>query len=241
MADHAWDFSTDNLSDTTLADLGKASTKWDLTRINSAGLGTLIFNGVAYSAGTFNGVNQRWVTSSVVSNLLCCPCIIECLVMRYATPAASEVIFCQRHTDLVVAGEWANWTYDASVTPKVPSIKAYYGDPIASTALARTSDITKNIGYHVCVGIGSDKKLFLAYNGTVFISTAIPDFLSLERYFSVGGLYDGSQFNAKGAVSKLNTHVGLNMTAAQLAAAAQQRYADYIAGNVTDFKLWRGL
>lgn len=232
MADHAWDFDAAYLSGTTLADLGSNATKWNLTRRNSAGLGTLIFNGVTYPCGTFDGVNQSWQTAAPVASLASAPFIMECFIIKNTSTGVHFAI-AQRND---------------STYPIIQVSGSYneIGTFIKSSAITTESSayMTTNIAttYLVHCGIGIDKKAFTVLDDNILIANdAIPSFFTTVNAFSIGAWANTTRYFFNGKIGRVSIHKNLTQTAAELAAASQQRYADYIAGNVVEWKKWEGL
>jgi hypothetical protein len=233
LADHAWDIAAANLSGTTLADLGNNETKWNLTRINNAGFGTLVFNGVTYPCGTFDGVNQSWQTVLAVASLASSPFIWECLFVE-DNAIGTQPVLCQRTgNDYIVQIFNSNLLASAHVHRGTAYTSSSAG-PIATS----TTDT-----YLVQAGLGTDRKAFITVNGSSLVAVdAIPGFFSNAVKIAVGTEADSAGASRfKGKIGQISIHQNLFGSSTELAAISQQRYADYMAGRVTDFKTWVGL
>ena len=57
----------------------------------------------------------------------------------------------------------------------------------------------------------------------------------------MGGWSADTVYFFNGSLGRLNIHKSIVGTAADLVAKAQQRYTDYITGNVVEWKNWVGL
>jgi len=235
-ADHAWDFDVAYLSGTTLADLGNNATKWDLTRINSAGLGTLVFNGVTYSAAVFDGVNMKWRTENTVANLCASPFVIEFIGKQAVTTTVNRIAFSQR--EAIADITQASNLFINDMTNDCPGYKVY-GSP-TSNALSTVSISTNSV--YVAAGFGSDRKPFICVNNASYVGDAIAAYLTTAKHFTLGGLYAGVDYIMNGSISRMALHLGLtNKTSTTLRDAALTRFNDYIAGSVGDFRIWGGL
>jgi hypothetical protein len=230
VANHAWEFSAVYLSGTTLADLGSNVTKWNLTRINSAGLGSLVFNGVTYPCGTFDGITQAWTSVTNMLNLAASPHIGEFLINK--SNKALHFPLSQRsgggtpYTQVGAGG--TNLSYGIRL------------DDISASTSVTTSG-SNGVSHLVQFGLGSDKKAFIVVDRTAVIaSTAFPAFFTTNRIFYVGG-WSNATPDFLGSLARISIHKAISGTAAELAAIAQTRYDDYIAGSVLDWKIWNGV